>query len=117
MTDLSFRQADPGNEVSVKAGMAHLDVYRIHLVRSERLSLQLSAAIGGTTLTLWKPGTTHVQAAPRTLRQQRLVESSTPLPHKQLAYQATRAGWYYLETALTTPTNATYTLSYATSAP
>jgi subtilisin family serine protease len=94
-----------------------LDVYRIHLARGQRLSLRLSAGTGGTTLTLWKPGTTHVQAAPRILRQQRLVESSTPLPDKQLAYQATRTGWYYLETELTTPANITYTLAFTISSP
>jgi transposase InsO family protein len=35
MTDLSFRQADPGIEVSVKPGMAHA---RLYATSSERAS-------------------------------------------------------------------------------
>lgn len=52
-----------------------LDVYRIHLTAGEHLHVHVSAGVPGTTLTLWKPGTTHVQAAATILRRQRLAQT------------------------------------------
>jgi subtilisin family serine protease len=66
-----------------------LDVYRIHLTAGEALYVRLAATVGATTLTLWKPGTAHVQAAATILRHQRLAQTATSQTNKRLHYHAT----------------------------
>ena len=93
-----------------------LDVYRVHVLRGQQLWVRLAASSGGTTLALWRPGTTAVEAAPVATARERIVESDSLRPVKRLEYRASTTGWYYLEIRIDAPANATYELSYTIAA-
>jgi hypothetical protein len=81
------------------------DVYRIHLTKGVKLFARLSpASRANARLTLWAPGTQHVELMPggqvvdlRVARSQRVGSQS------RLSYRAAASGVYYLEAKLIAP--------------
>jgi hypothetical protein len=82
-----------------------IDVYRLLLRKGQRITTQLTGQVGtNVDLVLWKPGTQAVND----LRSQHLraAQSAKPGSTEQLAYHATRTGWYFVEAKVTSPTQA-----------
>src|SRR5207249_4013307 len=78
-----------------------IDVYRVHLVRKQRLSARLAGpASVNMNLILWKPGTRAVED----LRAQRFraAQSARAGSSEQVAYRANATGWYFVEVKVTT---------------
>jgi subtilisin family serine protease len=91
-----------------------IDVYRIHLEKNQRITANLAGPSGSNVdLVLWKPGTQQVND----LRTQRLraAQSVRPGAREQVAYRAAVAGWYFLETKITSPGYGPYTLTFSKS--
>src|SRR5438105_4992231 len=88
-----------------------IDVYRLYLSKSQRLTAKLAGpANTNTDLVLWKPGTQRVND----LRSQRLraAQSAKPGSLERFEYRAAASGWYYLEVKITTPGFGPYTLDF-----
>ncbi len=89
----------------------HVDVYRVRLLKGERLFARLTLAKRtDVSLLLWKPGTQSVESlrSPQSLR---AAQSSRVGLQERLGYRAPKAGWYYLEAQLSAPGASAYTLS------
>jgi subtilisin family serine protease len=90
-----------------------VDVYRVRLVKGQRLSAHLTGQPGARVdLVLWKPGTHAVND----LRSQglRAAQSARPGSIEQVRYRVRASGWYYLEAKLNAPTAGPtpYTLTF-----
>ncbi|HEY1370366.1 MAG TPA: S8 family serine peptidase [Gaiellaceae bacterium] len=91
-----------------------VDVYRVFLRPGQRLSAHLDGPENANTnLVLWKPGTERIDDVKTQLR---AAQSVKPGSVEQLAYRATRGGWYYVEARITTPGFGPYTLTLTKSA-
>jgi hypothetical protein len=84
-----------------------IDVYSIKLTQGSKLFARLgTATLPGTTLVLWKPGTTDVTAAARTLLGDRAAASAVVSGQQRLGYKVLVPGTYYLEVKLSAPNHA-----------
>lgn len=83
----------------------NIDVYRVPLKKGARLFARLTPGVSASVrLTLWAPGTQHVELAPgRVPSDTRLSESRRYGRQARLAYRARATGVYYLEAKLTRP--------------
>jgi subtilisin family serine protease len=82
----------------------NIDVYRIRLVKGQRLYARLTpAAAASVRLELWAPGTQHV-ALPD-VENVRVAASRRIGRQARLAYTARAGGTYYLAARLVTPTH------------
>jgi subtilisin family serine protease len=111
-----------GKSAALKATLDYyddpVDVYRVALSRGEHLAARVAPAWAGAhvTLTLWKPGTTHVDTAQS--RSLRVVQSATPATVQKIGFTAKGRGWYYVEVRASSPGYGLYTLTLAkTTAP
>jgi subtilisin family serine protease len=106
-----------GKDVTLKATLDYyddpVDVYRVALGPGEHLAAKIVPSWPGArvALTLWKPGTTHVDTAQS--RSLRVVQSATPATVQHIAFTAKGRGWYYVEVHVTTPGSGPYTLTLA----
>jgi hypothetical protein len=104
-----------GKDVTLKATLDYyddpVDVYRVALGPGEHLTARVVPSWPGArvTLTLWKPGTTHVDTAQS--RSLRVVQSATTATVQRIAFTAKGRGWYYVEVRLTSPGYGPYALS------
>jgi len=91
------------------------DVYRVRLLRGQKLFAVLAPNGADTALALWRPGTTHVDD----LRSQdmRLRVSAGSGRVEKLSYRARRTGFYYLQVKIQTASDGIgpYTLQFAKS--
>jgi hypothetical protein len=71
-----------------------VDVYRVKLLRGQRLHLRLAARFANASvgLTLWPPGTKSLHG-----RQGPVVPTARPGKTQQLSYRALHGGWYDVE--------------------
>lgn len=91
----------------------HVDVYRVKLLKGQRIFARLTMPRGAhVTLLLWKPGTRTVEGL-RVPQAFRAAQSSRVGQQQRLAYTARKTGWYYLEAKLVAPGAGAYTLSWA----
>jgi hypothetical protein len=81
------------------------DVYRVHLNKGTRLFARFTPGARATVLlSLWAPGTQHVELNPRRpLADSRVAQSRRVGNQVRLAYRASAAGVYYLEAKLVAP--------------
>jgi subtilisin family serine protease len=91
-----------------------VDVYRVHLEAGQRVFAHLTPGAVRVPLSLWKPGTVHVEGLHVAIRN-RVATSDRIGGQSRLAYRATEAGTYYLEAKLLTPSRdiVQYKLSVA----
>jgi subtilisin family serine protease len=87
-----------------------VDVYRVRLRRGQRLVASVHGH-AGVTLTLWKPGTKHIDTASVRMR---AAQSQSPSATERISYRAPKEGWYYLEASLPRPGSGSYTLRLKT---
>lgn len=93
-----------------------VDVYALRLTEGTELFARLGkASAPGTTLVLWKPGTTDVDAPARDLLTDLAGRSSTVGGQARLGYRVPLSGTYYIEVKVGSPTRApdSYQLSLA----
>ena len=84
-----------------------IDVYSIKLTQGSKVFARLgTGTAAGTTLVLWRPGTTDVTAAPRSLLADRAARSRAVSGQQRLGYSVTATGTYYLEAKLAAPNHA-----------
>jgi subtilisin family serine protease len=77
-----------------------VDVYRVHLRAGGRLFARVATRTPGTIrLSLWKPGTQHVEGLQAEVRN-RVARSHRVGAQARLGYRAAAAGVYYLELKL-----------------
>ena len=83
----------------------NIDVYRVHLNKGTRLFARLTpAASAAVHLSLWAPGTAHVEASPQQApTDTRLAASRRVGAQVRLSYRAPAAGIYYVEAKLVAP--------------
>jgi len=80
-----------------------VDVYRLQLRKGQRLFARLTPEqVAATRLTLWAPGTQHVEGISVDLSK-RLAQSTRAGSQERLAYTATVSGTYYVEAKLVAP--------------
>jgi hypothetical protein len=94
----------------------NLDVYRVRLVRGQRLFVRLSpAAAAKVRLQLWAPGTDHVDGLD--VRAVRLADSHEAGRQVRLSYRVRAGGVYYLAAKVVsrTPEPVQYHLALAVS--
>jgi subtilisin family serine protease len=85
-----------------------VDVYRVKLVRGQRLRAQALARWpkAGVGLTVWRPGTTVLVH-----RRGRVAQAAHPArAQQQISYRARRGGWYYVEVTAARTGGGAYTL-------
>jgi subtilisin family serine protease len=110
-----------GKTATLKATLDYyddpVDVYRVALSPDEHLAAKVSGAWPGArvTLTLWKPGTTHVDTVQS--RSLRVVQSAASSTVQHIGFTARGRGWYYVEVRVTTPAYGPYTLTFAKTTP
>ena len=93
-----------------------VDVYRVKLRRGQRVTAVLRGPREvETSLLLWKPGTKRLTQPGAGSRF--LAASATEGSVKRVIHRAGRAGWYYLEVKVATPTSVGYTLRFVKSKP
>ncbi|HUK44840.1 MAG TPA: S8 family serine peptidase [Gaiellaceae bacterium] len=93
-----------------------IDVYSIHLDQGSELFVRLGrASAPGITVLLWKPGTTDVTGAVRTLLSQLAGRSTDVAGQQRLGYTAPATGRYFIEVKVGSPARAPerYQLSLA----
>jgi subtilisin family serine protease len=84
-----------------------IDVYSIRLTQGSKVFARLgTGAAPGTTLVLWRPGTTDVTDPPRSLLADRAATSSAVSGQQRLGYAVPATGTYYLEVKLDAPNHA-----------
>ena len=83
----------------------NIDVYRVHLQKGTRLFARLTPGTRAPVrLTLWAPGTEHVELAPgRAPSDTRVAQSRRAGTQARLSYRAAAAGVYYVEAKLVAP--------------
>jgi hypothetical protein len=81
------------------------DVYRVHLKKGSHLFARLTTGVPASVrLTLWAPGTQHVEPAPgHAFKDTRVAQSRRFGAQARLAYRAAATGVYYLEAKLLAP--------------
>lgn len=90
------------------------DVYRVRLRGGERLDLRLRGP-RGTTVVLWRPGTSRVDALTFATHRQRAAQAVRRGPTSaRLSFRVgpRRGGWYFVQVKLTEPGAGRYTLRY-----
>ena len=110
----------PARQRSIDASLDYwddnLDVYRVRLVRGQRLFARLSPAIAAKVrLQLWAPGTEHVDGLD--VRAVRLADSHEAGRQVRLSYRVRAGGMYYLAAKVVsrTPEPVQYHLALAVS--
>ena len=91
-----------------------VDVYRIHLRKAQRLTVNLNGPQGSdANLALWKPGTHTVQDLSPSTRRMRVAQSSRAGSAERItAYRAATGGWYYVEVRMASKSWGPYQLTY-----
>jgi Subtilase family len=85
------------------------DVYRVQLRRGERLRAKVIGADGtDTTLALWKPGVRRIGG---TSPQLRAAQSARRGTLESIRYRAPKAGWYFLQVAMSREAAGPYSLT------
>jgi Subtilase family len=89
-----------------------VDVYRVALGPSERLTANVSGTWSGARigLTLWRPGTRTIADTVRD-RPLRAAQSATPSAVPHVLFTSRARGWYYVELRATQPGAGAYTLT------
>ena len=91
-----------------------VDVYRVHLQKGDHLYARLTPRSDArVAVALWSPGTAHVEGL-RVDMSRRVAEATTTIAaQERLGAVARRAGTYYIEAKLLTPTHdpVSYALS------
>ena len=111
--DVSTGRAIRGHRVLFRATVDYWDdqndVYRIKLVRGQRLKVAGRAGLGADiSLVLWKPGLRSLADARNSLRARRSVH---PVGEpERLVYRARKTGWYSLQVTLARPGSGSYAL-------
>ncbi|HEY5294705.1 MAG TPA: S8 family serine peptidase [Gaiellaceae bacterium] len=77
----------------------NIDVYRVQLDKGSRLFARVTAQGTGVHVSLWRPGTQHVDGL-SVDNSARLVQSHRVGQQLRLSYRAAKAGVYYLELKL-----------------
>jgi subtilisin family serine protease len=77
------------------------DVYRIHLVRGQRLSVRVTATDVDASIVLWKPGLHALADARSDLRAKRSIHP--PGAPERIHFKARRTAWYTLQVKLARP--------------
>jgi hypothetical protein len=89
-----------------------LDVYRIRLLKGERLSAQLVGSPGSNIdLILWDTKTKRVDDLAS--QRFRLTQSARPGSHESITYKAKQTGWYFMEAKTTNTGTAVYGIDFA----
>ena len=90
-----------------------IDVYRVRLVRGQRLTVQLRGPAGSELdLALWRPGTKQLEG--RAVAGFRVARSASPGASERISrYRARERGWHYLDVRITKPGSAGYSLTYS----
>ncbi|MGB2953831.1 MAG: S8 family serine peptidase [Gaiellaceae bacterium] len=85
-----------------------VDVYRVRLRRGRRVTVSVRGRDGlALSLTLWKPGTEHVDGAASL----QAAHSASPASGTaRISYRASKRGWYYVEVTLGGPGAGVYAL-------
>ncbi|HEY4348005.1 MAG TPA: S8 family serine peptidase [Gaiellaceae bacterium] len=94
-----------------------IDVYSVTLQAGSRFFARLgTGSFPGTTLVLWKPGTTDVTVPLRSVLSDRAARSAAVSGQQRLGYRVAAAGTYYLEVKTGAPSRAPerYRLSLST---
>jgi subtilisin family serine protease len=87
------------------------DVYRIHLVRGQRLSVLVSSEKVDPSIVLWKPGLHQLDDARSDLRAKRSIHpAGTP---ERIHFRAHRTAWYTLQVRLARPGFGPYRIHLA----
>jgi hypothetical protein len=87
------------------------DVYRVRLVRGQRIVLTLDGPQGGRSdLFLWRPATKSVLGSARK-RANRLAVSARPGARERIAHRAKRTGWHFVEVRLAGGRSGAYRLT------
>lgn len=103
-----------GKERSVRATLDlwddQRDVYRIKLAKGQllRVRAQVDWAGGRIRVTLWRPGTSTILRGDH--RADRAAQTRHPAPLQRLSYRVPKAGFYYLEVAITHRGRGSYSL-------
>ena len=89
-----------------------VDVYRVKLVRGERLRVRVTASWpnAAVALSLWRPGTTSLHKPAG-----RVAGTAHPGATQRLSYRALRGGWYTVELRATGHGGGSYALQLAKS--
>ena len=96
----------------------NVDVYRVYLKQGQQVFARLTPAAAATVrLTLWPPGTQHVEGLATSSK--RVAQSRAVGRQERLSFKAKKTGTYYLELKLVTPTHdpAQYRLSVSRRSP
>ncbi len=85
-----------------------VDVYRVKLVRGQRLHAWAQAgwARAVVRVAIWRPGTRTVLKR----RRGRVAQSAHPGRTQRLSYRASKGGWYYIELRVKRPGGGRYVL-------
>jgi subtilisin family serine protease len=88
----------------------NIDVYRVHLNRGTRLFARLTPSHGTVRLSVWAPGTGHVEGLDNTSP---VARSRRVGAQARLSYRAPLGGVYYVEAKLASPSRepVQYTLA------
>jgi len=87
------------------------DVYRIHLVRGQRLTAIVRSSKVDASIVLWKPGLQALSDARSDLRARRSIHAAG-VPER-IVYRARKTGWYSLQVKLARPDSGPYRIRLA----
>jgi subtilisin family serine protease len=87
------------------------DVYRIHLVRGQRLAVLVHSGKVDPSIVLWKRGLHRLADARSDLRARRSIHG--PGVPERIRFRAHRTGWYYLQVKLARPAFGAYRIHLA----
>jgi subtilisin family serine protease len=88
-----------------------VDVYRLHLSAGETLAVRVRAAKPGIELSVWPPGTLHVDGVAGATAT--VTPAGTARSLLRLSVPA--AGWYYLEAEMTETRNSAFSIVFTAS--
>ena len=87
------------------------DVYRIHLVRGQRLTAIVRSSKVDASIVLWKPGLQALSDARSDLRARRSIHAAGVA--ERIVYRARKTGWYSLQVKLARPDSGPYRIRLA----
>ena len=102
----------PGLQATLDYWDDRIDVYRVHLVRGQRLHALAAArwAHAAVDLSVWPPGTKSVFR-----RRGQVAQTRHPGKRQRLSYRAPRGGWYLVELRLSRHGGGRYSLQLSKS--